>query len=127
MVATWYGDDIPHLSWKCAQVTGKAGENGQYSGAGRQLTLDKTVGSRAWRRTRGLSKFRLDQWWGSSSKTAPGSLRLGHRLVSLLCTETAECTVRPTKGQVSAAAPYPSVAVRDRGHGKGVAGSGCAR
>ena len=22
----------PHLSWKCAQVTGKAGENGQYSG-----------------------------------------------------------------------------------------------
>ena len=22
--------DSPHLSWKCAQVTGKAGENGQY-------------------------------------------------------------------------------------------------
>ena len=32
----------------CARVTGKAGENGQYSGAGRQLTLDKTVGSRVW-------------------------------------------------------------------------------
>ena len=31
-----------------ARVTGKAGENGQYSGAGRQLTLDKTVGSRVW-------------------------------------------------------------------------------
>ena len=30
------------------RVTGKAGENGQCSGAGRQLTLDKTVGSRAW-------------------------------------------------------------------------------
>ena len=30
----------------CARVTGKAGENGQYSGAGRLLTLDKTVGSR---------------------------------------------------------------------------------
>ena len=29
----------------CARVTGKAGENGQYSGAGRQLTLNKTVGS----------------------------------------------------------------------------------
>ena len=32
----------------CARVTGKAGENGQYSGVGRQLTLDKTVGSRVW-------------------------------------------------------------------------------
>ena len=32
MAATWYGDDSPHLSWKCAQVTGKAGENGQNSG-----------------------------------------------------------------------------------------------
>ena len=29
-----------------ARVSGKAGENGQNSGAGRQLTLDKTVGSR---------------------------------------------------------------------------------
>ena len=26
------GTDRPHLSWKCAQVTGKAGENGQHSG-----------------------------------------------------------------------------------------------
>ena len=32
----------------CARVTGKAGENGQNSGAGRQLTLDKTVASRVW-------------------------------------------------------------------------------
>ena len=32
VVATWYGDDSPHLSWKCAQVTGKACENGQHSG-----------------------------------------------------------------------------------------------
>ena len=31
-----------------ARVTGKAGENGQHSGAGRQLSLDKTVGSRVW-------------------------------------------------------------------------------
>ena len=31
-----------------ARVTGKAGENGQNSAAGRQLTLDKTVGSRVW-------------------------------------------------------------------------------
>ena len=54
----------------CAQVTGKAGENGQHSGAGRQLTLDKTVGSRVWRHTQGLSKLRLDLGWGSGK---PGS------------------------------------------------------
>ena len=41
------GDDSPHLSWKCAQVTGKAGENGQNSGEmGGSSALDKTVGSR---------------------------------------------------------------------------------
>ena len=31
VAATWHGDDSPHLSWKCAQVTGKAGDNGQNS------------------------------------------------------------------------------------------------
>ena len=31
-VEVWYRDDSPHLSWKCAQVTGKAGENGQHPG-----------------------------------------------------------------------------------------------
>ena len=35
-----------------------------------------------------------------------------------------QANVRAGKG---AAAPYPSVAVRDRGHLKGVAGSGWAR
>ena len=51
--------DSPHLhpcpsqpcfgsSKGCARVTGKAGENGQYSGAGLQVTQDKTVGSRVW-------------------------------------------------------------------------------
>ena len=25
----WYGDDSPHLSWKCALEPGKAGENGK--------------------------------------------------------------------------------------------------
>ena len=47
----------------CARVTGKAGEKGQYSGVGRQLTLDKTV-------THGLSKLRLNPGWGSGQ---PGS------------------------------------------------------
>ena len=45
MVTTWYGEDSPHLllpkpavnggSGECARVTGKAGENSHYSGAGR--------------------------------------------------------------------------------------------
>ena len=48
--------------------------------------------------------------------------REGHRPVVLFHTETAQCTVRPAEGQVRAAAPSPSVAVRDR-----VAGSGWAR
>ena len=62
----------------CARVAGKAGENGQYSGAGRQLTLDKTVGSRVWRHTQGSSgRPASDLGWGSSSKAAPGSLSTG--------------------------------------------------
>ena len=76
MVATWYGDDSPHLSWNCAQVTGKAGENGQYSG--------EMGGSSPWTRPsapgcgdalQGSSgRPASDLGWGSPSKTAPGSL-----------------------------------------------------
>ena len=77
MAATWYGDDSPHLSWKCAQVTGKAGENGQHSGEVGG-SLDKTVGSRVWRHTQGSSgRPASDRGWGSSSKTASGSLSTG--------------------------------------------------
>ena len=43
----------------CARVTGKAGENGQYSGVGRHLTLDKTVGSRVWWHPKALASFGL--------------------------------------------------------------------
>ena len=59
--------------------TGKAGENGQNSGgSGPQLSLDKTVGSRVWRHTQGSSgRLASDLGWGSSSKTAPGSLSTG--------------------------------------------------
>ena len=73
------GTDSPHLSWKCAKVTGKAGENGQNSGnRAAVLTLDKTVGSQVWRHTPGSSKRpALDLGWGSSSKTAPRSLSTG--------------------------------------------------
>ena len=85
---------------------GKAGENGQNSGevggssawtrpsapecgdtlkalAGDQRPiqggdLDKTVGSRVWRHTQGSSgRPASDPGWGSSSKTAPGSLSTG--------------------------------------------------
>ena len=62
-----------------ARVTGKAGENGQHFWwNGRQLTLDKTVGSRVWWHTQGTSgRPASDLGWGSSSKTAPGSLSTG--------------------------------------------------
>ena len=61
-----------------ARETGKAGENGQYSEEGRQLTLDKTVGSRVWRHTQGSSgRSALHLGFGLSSKTAPGSLSTG--------------------------------------------------
>ena len=82
-------------SKECARVTGKAGENGQHSGAGRQLTLDKTVGLRVWWHTQDLSKLRLDQRWWSGQ---PGS-RVAIDWVtspSSSFATTARCTVRPT-------------------------------
>ena len=129
MAATWYGDDSPHLSWKCAQVTGKAGENGQNSG--------EMGGSSPWTRPSapecGDSPKALagDQRpiWGVDRprRRLRGRYRLGHRPVVLFRTEAAPCTVIPNvRAGKCAAAPYPSVAVRDRGHWKGVAGSGWA-
>ena len=45
---------------------------------GRHLTLDQTVGSQVWRHTQGSSgRPASDRGWGSSSKTAPGSLSTG--------------------------------------------------
>ena len=96
---------------------------------GLQLTLDKTVCSRVWWHTEGSSKRpALDQGWGSSSKTAPRSLSIGspagrtppHGDGSMY----SQAYVRVGK---CAAAPSSSVAVRDRGHWKGVVGSGWAR
>ena len=80
MAATWYGEtDRLQLSWKCAQVTGKAGENGQNSG--------EVGGSSAWTRPSApecgdtlkapAGRPASDLGWGSSSKTAPGSLSTG--------------------------------------------------
>ena len=96
---------------------------------GRRLTLDKTVGSREWWHTQGSSgRPASDLGWGSSSKTALGLLSTGspagrtppHGDSSMY----SQANVRVGK---CAAAPYPSVAVRDRGHWKCVAGSGWVR
>ena len=69
-------DDIPHLSWKCAWVTDKAGENAGIRAA--VLTLDKTVRFWVWRHSQGSGKRpALDFGCGSSSKTGQGSLLIG--------------------------------------------------
>ena len=91
VAATWYGDDSLHLSWKCAQVTGKAGENGQNSG--------EMGGSSPW--TRPSAPECGDTLKALAGGDRPrrrlrGRYRLGHRPVVLLRTETARCTVRPT-------------------------------
>ena len=98
VAATWHGDDSPHLSWKCAQVTGKAGENGQHSG--------EMDGSSAWTRPsapvcgdtqKGLAgDQRPIQGGDRPRKRLRGRYRLGHRPVELFRTEKARCTVRPT-------------------------------
>ena len=92
------GTDRPHLSWKCAQVTGKAGENGQYSG--------DMGGSSAWTRPSApgcgdtLKAPAGDQrsilGGDRPRRRLRGRYRLGHWLVVLFRTETAQCTVRPT-------------------------------
>ena len=96
---------------------------------GRQLSLDKTVGSRVWRHTQGSSgRPASDQGWGSSSKTAPRSLSTrspaGRTPPHGDGSMYSQANVRVGK---CAAAAYPSVAVRDRGHWRGVAGSGWVR
>ena len=98
----------PHLSWKAPRRTGKAGDNGQHSG--------EMGGCSPWTRpsTPGFGDPALDLGWGSSSKTAPGSLSTGspagrippHRDGSMY----SQANVRAEK------VPIPSVAVRDRGH-----------
>ena len=98
VTATWYEDDSPHQSWKCAQVTGKAGENGQYSG--------EMGGSSPWTRPSAPGcgdtlkapggDQRLIRGGDRPRRRLRGRYRLGHRPVVLLRTETAQCTVRPT-------------------------------
>ena len=81
----------------CARVTGKVGENGQYSG--------EMDGSSPWTRPSApecgdtVEAPAGDQrpiWCGDRPRRRlQGRYRLGHRLGVLLRTETAQCTVRP--------------------------------
>ena len=80
--------------------------------------MDKTVGSRVWRHTQGSSgRPASDLGWGSSSKTAPGSLSTGSQAgrTPLHGDGSMYCQANVRAGNC-AAAPYPSVAARDRGH-----------
>ena len=85
VAVTWYGDDSPHLSWKCAQETGKAGENGQHSGEVGGSSLKSLV-----------SDQRPIQGGDRPRRRLRGRYRLGVRPVVLFRTETALCTVGPT-------------------------------
>ena len=77
------GTTVPHLSWKCAQVTGNAGENGQNSG--------EMGGSSPWTEPSApecLKTLAGDQrpiWGGDRPRRRlQGRHRLGHRPVVLL-------------------------------------------
>ena len=107
MAATWNGDDSPHLSWKCAQVTGKAGENGQHSGemdGGSPWTNPSAPGCGD--TLKALAGDQRPIWSGDRPRRRlQGHYRLGHRPVVLLR------TAGQRKGRKGAAAPYPSVGV----------------
>ena len=108
---------------QCAQVKGKAGENGQYSGDG--------AARWSWTRPSAPGCGDTSKAFASSCSIQGGDhqkgwlrsrYRLGHRPVVLSRRrETARCTVRPTSG-LGFVALSTSVAVRDRGHWKGVCG-----
>ena len=80
MAATSYGDDrqsSPILELRPGNRHGWW-KRSKFRWNGRQFTLDKTVGSRVWWHTQGSSgRPPSDLGWGSSSKTAPGSLSTG--------------------------------------------------
>ena len=96
---------------------------------GRQLTLDKTVGSGVWWQTQGSSgRPASDLGWGSSSKTTPAGVAIDWVTGRSYSSARRRIDVQSgqRKGRKGAAAPYLSVAFRDRGHWRGDAGSGWA-
>ena len=86
------------------RITGKAGENGQYAGAGRHPGQDRRLPSVVTHPKPQRASAR--SWVATRATWLRGRYRLGHWLVALRRTETAQCRVRPTKGQVRAAAPH---------------------
>ena len=114
----------------CARVTGKAGENGQHSGEmGGSSPWTSPSAPECGDTLKGSSgRPASDLGWESYSKAAPGSPSTGSpagRTPSHGVRLNVQSGQR--KGRKNAADPYPSVAVRDRGHWKGVAGSGSDR
>ena len=114
----------------CAQVTGKAGENGQYSGEMGGSSPRTRPSAPECGDTQGSSgRPASDLGWGSSSKRR----RLGVAIDWVTGRSYSSARRRlnvqsgQRKGRKGAAALYPSVTVRDRGHWKGVAGSGWVR
>ena len=119
MAATWYGDDSLHLSWKCAQVTGKAGENGQYS--------DEMGGSSPWTRPSAPECGDTLKALAGDQRPILGGDRPRRRLRGSLSTGSPAGRTPPhgdgsmySQANVRAGKvlrpPYPSVTFRDRGH-----------
>ena len=113
-----YGDDSPHLSLPnsqpcfggstgCAWVTGKAGENGQNSGEMSGSSPWTRPSAPVWWHTQGSSgRPASDPGWGSSSKTAPGSLSTGTPASRTSPHgDGSQCTVRATQGQEKCCGP----------------------
>ena len=92
------GTDSPHLSWKCAQVTGKAGENGQYSGeVGGSLPWTRPSAPGCGDAVKALAgDQRLIQGGDRPRRRLWDRYRFGHGPAVLFRTETSQCTVRPT-------------------------------
>ena len=139
MVATWYGDVSPHLSLLKPAVTG--GSKGNAPGYQarlvktiniqenvRQLILDKAVAALGSGDTSKVLASSARSGVGITETWLWGRYRLGHWPVVLICGDGSMYSQAYARAWwVSVALLSSSVAARDRGHLKGVAGSGWAR
>ena len=76
-----------YSEWNIDKTWSSQEWNGQHSAAGRQLTLDKAVGSRVWWHSQGLSELWLDPGWGPGQ---PGSGVAIDWVTGWLCSSAAE-------------------------------------
>ena len=103
--------------------------SGRHVVLGRQSSpLLEVLDSRVWWRTQGsCGRPASDLGWGSASKTARGALLTGSPAGRTpLQGDGSMYSQSNVRAGKCAAAPYPSVAVCDRGHWKGDAGNGWA-